>query len=107
MTLPWIALLLAGALEVAWAANFKLAFRDNHWITAGVLVAMFGSFALLYEAMKTIPVGSAYAVWTGVGAAGAAIVGIVWLKEPATAIRILSIVLIIAGVIGLKLSTAP
>lgn len=105
MSMAWIALLCAGVLEVVWAAGFKFAFRDNHGLTAGVLAAMAGSFFLLYEAMKTIPVGTAYAVWTGVGAAGAAIVGMVWLKEPATALRIASIVMIIGGVIGLKLST--
>jgi quaternary ammonium compound-resistance protein SugE len=105
MSWPWIALLLAGLLEVVWASGFKFAFQSNHAITAGVLAAMAASFFLLFEAMKTLPVGTAYAVWTGVGAAGAAIVGIMWLKEPATALRIGSLVLIIAGVAGLKLST--
>lgn len=105
MIWPWIALVCAGVLEIVWAAGFKFAFKDNHALTAGVLTAMAGSFILLYEAMKSIPVGTAYAVWTGVGAAGAAIVGIVWLKEPATALRIASIMMIIGGVIGLKLSS--
>jgi quaternary ammonium compound-resistance protein SugE len=105
LTWPWLALLLAGGLEVAWAAGFKFAFKGDHWITAGVLAAMAGSFTLLYEAMKAIPVGTAYAVWTGVGAAGAAIIGIIWLKEPATALRIASIAMIVGGVIGLKISS--
>jgi quaternary ammonium compound-resistance protein SugE len=97
--------LLAGLLEVVWAAGFKFAFKGDHAITAGVLAAMAASFGLLYEAMKVLPVGTAYAVWTGVGAVGAAIVGIVWLKEPATALRIASIAMIVGGVIGLKLSS--
>jgi quaternary ammonium compound-resistance protein SugE len=105
MSWPWIALILAGLLEVVWAAGFKFAFKDNHAITAGVLCAMIGSFSLLYEAMKAMPVGTAYAVWTGIGAVGAAIVGIIWLKEPATFLRILSIAMIVGGVIGLKLSS--
>lgn len=107
MSAAWVALLLAGVFEIIWAAGFKFAFKADHWVTAGVLAAMAASFGLLYEAMKTIPVGTAYAVWTGVGAAGAALVGIVWLKEPATAVRIASVAMIIGGVIGLKLSSLP
>jgi quaternary ammonium compound-resistance protein SugE len=105
MSFAWFALLAAGFLEILWVAGFKFAFKDNHWITGVVLLAMAGSFALLYEAMKTIPIGTAYAVWTGIGAAGAAIIGIVLLKEPATALRLISLVMIVGGVIGLKLSS--
>lgn len=107
MSVHWWALLAAGALEIAWAAGFKFAFRDNHLVTAATVAAMIASFWLLAIAMRTIPVGTAYAVWTGIGAVGAATVGIVFLKEPATALRIASIAAIVGGVIGLKLSTGP
>ena len=106
MNIYWSALFVAGMLEVAWASGFKAAFRSNHLLTAAVVAAMIGSFALLNFAMRTIPVGTAYAVWTGIGAAGAAVVGLLVFKEPATAIRILSIVAIVGGVIGLKLGSA-
>jgi quaternary ammonium compound-resistance protein SugE len=106
MTTSWWALFAAGLLEVAWASGFKAAFRSNHLLTAAVLAAMVASFALLNYAMRMIPVGTAYAVWTGIGAAGAAVVGLVVFREPATAIRILSIVAIVGGVIGLKLGSS-
>lgn len=104
MRSDWIALVVAGLLEIAWASGFKAAFRDNHLMTAVVLGAMVASFALLNYAMRTIPVGTAYAVWTGIGAAGAAIVGVIVFKEPATVVRVLSIAAIVGGVIGLKAS---
>ena len=107
MSMHWWALLGAGLLEVAWAAGFKFAFREDHAITAATLAAMIASFWLLSIAMRALPVGTAYAIWTGIGAVGAAIVGIVFLKEPATALRILSIAAIVGGVIGLKLSAGP
>jgi quaternary ammonium compound-resistance protein SugE len=102
MSPHWWALFAAGLLEVAWASGFKAAFRSNHLITLAVVAAMVASFAGLNYAMRAIPVGTAYAVWTGIGAAGAAAVGLVVFKEPATAVRILSIAAIIGGVIGLK-----
>ena len=101
---PWITLVLAGLLEVAWASAFKFAFRSNHPLTAATVAAMIGSFWLLSLAMRTIPVGTAYAVWTGIGAAGAALVGVLLYREPATAMRILSIAAIIGGVVGLRVS---
>lgn len=100
----WGALLAAGLLEVAWATGFKAAFRENHAITAAVVAAMIASFVLLNYAMRAIPVGTAYAVWTGIGAAGAAVLGVLVFKEPVTAMRIVSIAAIVGGVIGLKLS---
>jgi quaternary ammonium compound-resistance protein SugE len=106
MNLHWWALLGAGLLEIAWAAGFKFAFRDNDAITAATLAAMIGSFWLLSIAMRELPVGTAYAVWTGIGAVGAALVGVVFLKEPATALRIASIAAIVGGVIGLKWSAS-
>jgi quaternary ammonium compound-resistance protein SugE len=106
MNAHWWALFAAGLLEVAWASGFKNAFQQNHVLTGAVVAAMVGSFWLLNFAMKTIPVGTAYAVWTGIGAAGAAIVGLLVFKEPATAVRILSISAIVGGVVGLKLGSA-
>jgi len=105
--LAWSALLLAGLLEIVWAIGFKFAFRSNHLATAVTVAALWGSFGLLLFAVRSLPIGTAYAVWTGIGAAGAAIVGMVWLKEPATAARILSIALIIAGIVGLRLGHHP
>jgi quaternary ammonium compound-resistance protein SugE len=105
MSLAWWALLSAGAFEIVWASMFKDAFKDNHALTAATLAAMAASFWLLSYAMKTIPVGTAYAVWTGIGAVGAATVGILIFKEPATMARILCIVLIVAGIVGLKLAS--
>ncbi len=107
MSVHWWALFGAGLLEVAWAAGFKFAFRDDDTVTVATLAAMVASFWLLSIAMRALPVGTAYAIWTGIGAVGAATVGIVFLKEPATALRILSIAAIVGGVIGLKLSSGP
>ena len=101
----WVMLIIAGVLEVVWASLFKLAFRSNHALTAVTVAAMVASFWFLSLAMRSLPVGTAYAVWTGIGAAGAALVGVVLYKEPATAVRILSIAAIVGGVIGLRLSS--
>ncbi|MDX2237479.1 MAG: multidrug efflux SMR transporter [Hyphomonadaceae bacterium] len=106
MSAAWWMLLGAGALEIVWAMLFKRAFQNDHTITAITLAAMAASFALLAEAMKSIPVGTAYAIWTGIGAVGAAVFGILIYKEPATAARIACIALIVAGIAGLKLTSA-
>jgi quaternary ammonium compound-resistance protein SugE len=100
----WLLLIIGGLFEVAWASAFKFAFRSNHGLTAFTVAAMILSFWFLSLAMRTIPVGTAYAVWTGIGAAGAALVGVVLYREPVTALRILSIAAIIGGVAGLRLS---
>lgn len=107
MSAAWWMLIGAGALEIVWAMLFKRAFENDHVITIVTLIAMIASFSLLAEAMKEIPVGTAYAVWTGIGAVGAAIFGMILYKEPATAARILCIALIVAGIAGLKLTAAP
>lgn len=104
MSLHWWSLVLAGLFEIAWAMGFKFAFKSDHLISALTLAAMIASFWFLWFAMRAIPVGTAYAVWTGVGAAGAAVAGVILFKEPATAARIVCIALILAGVAGLKLS---
>lgn len=103
----WLILILAGCFEVGWAIGLK--YTDGFtrlWPTVGTVVAMAISLGLLGIAMKTLPVGTAYAVWVGVGAVGTAILGIVLLGEPANAGRMVSLALIVAGIVGLKLSSA-
>lgn len=103
--MAWLILIAAGLLEVAWVSGFKQIGPARPLLSAAVIAAMIGSFALLWLAMRALPVGTSYAVWTGIGAAGAAIVGIVFLSEPAGALRIGCIGLIVAGVVGLKLAS--
>lgn len=101
---PWILLVLAGLLEVGWASTMKLSqgFTRTPY-TVATLVMMLVSFALLARAMRSLPAGTAYAVWVGIGAVGLAIVGIFAFKEPATPGRLACLALIIVGVAGLKL----
>lgn len=102
----WVMLLVAGMLESVWAIGLKYAQGFTRPVASAVTIAaMAGSMYLLALAVKTLPVGTAYAVWTGIGALGAALFGIVLLGEPRTAWRILSFLLIIAGIFGLKLSS--
>lgn len=102
----WIILVLAGLLEIVWAIGLK--YTDGLtrlWPTVGTVLAMLISIGLLGIAMKSLPVGTAYAVWVGVGAVGTAIFGIILFNEPTNIGRLLSLALILAGIIGLKLST--
>lgn len=102
----WLILVLAGLFEIGWAIGLK--YTDGFarlWPTVGTVLAMMISLGLLGLAMKSLPVGTAYAVWVGVGAVGTAILGIVLLGEPANIGRILSLALILAGIVGLKLAT--
>ncbi|EBV2395253.1 quaternary ammonium compound-resistance protein SugE [Salmonella enterica subsp. enterica serovar Havana] len=103
--MSWIILLIAGLLEVVWAVGLKYT-HDFSRLTPSIITitAMVISMALLSWAMKTLPVGTAYAIWTGIGAVGAAITGILLLGESASPARLLSLGLIVAGIIGLKLS---
>ena len=102
----WIILILAGLLEIVWAIGLKYTEGFTRlWPTVGTVLAMVISLGLLGIAMKSLPVGTAYAIWVGVGAIGTAILGIVLLGEPANAGRLLSLALILAGIIGLKLAT--
>ena len=104
--MPWLLLVLAGLFEVAWAIGLKYTEGFTRlWPTLGTLAAMAISLGLLGLAMKSLPVGTSYAVWVGVGAVGTAILGIVLLGEPATAGRIVSLGLIVAGIVGLKLAS--
>jgi len=102
--MAWIYLAVAGIMEIVWAVTLK--FTEGFtcfWPTVLTGAAMLGSVFLLDLSLKSIPIGTAYAVWTGIGAAGTALVGMVYLGEPNAAGRIFCIFLIIAGVIGLKL----
>lgn len=102
----WTILVLAGLFEIGWAIGLKYTEGFTRlWPTVGTLASMIISLGLLGVAMKTLPVGTAYAVWVGVGAVGTAILGMVLLNEPANAGRMVSLGLIIAGIIGLKLAT--
>ena len=104
--MSWFILLLAGLFEIGWAIGLK--YTDGFsklWPTVWTLASMIVSLGLLGVAMKSLPVGTAYAVWVGVGAVGTAILGIVLLGEPANPGRLISLGLIVAGIIGLKLAT--
>jgi quaternary ammonium compound-resistance protein SugE len=102
----WLILVLAGLLEIGWAIGLKYTEGFSRlWPSVGTIGAMALSMILLGIAVKSLPVGTAYAVWVGIGAVGTAILGIVLLGEPANTGRILSLILIVAGIIGLKLSS--
>lgn len=102
----WFILVIAGLFEIIWAIGLKYTEGLTRlWPTVGTVVAMVISVGLLGIAMKSLPVGTAYAVWVGVGAVGTAVLGIFLLGEPANAGRLLSLLLIIVGIIGLKLFT--
>ena len=104
--MAWVLLLAAGLLEIVWAFTMKLSQGFTRiGPTLVTLVAMVASFALLSVAMRTLPLGTAYTVWTGIGAVGAFLVGIVALGEPVTMGRVGAAVLIVAGLILMKLST--
>jgi len=104
--MPWIILFIAGLLEVVWAIGLKYTNGFTRLTPSIINVsAMIVSIVLLSWAMRSLPVGTAYAVWTGIGAVGAAITGILLLGESASLARIASLALIVAGIIGLKLST--
>ena len=104
-TVAWILLLVAGLLDVAWAISMKYAegyTRPGWSIVSILLLAAF--VYLLGRVLETLPVGTAYAVWTGIGAAGTAVLGMMLLGEPRTAWRLTSLALILLGVAGLKLA---
>ena len=102
--MAWIYLFIAGIFEIVWAIGMK--FTDGFskfWPTVGVLIAMLISVYFLTLAVKVLPVGTAYAVWTGIGIAGTVILGIVLFDEPVNLLRILFISLIIISIVGLKI----
>jgi quaternary ammonium compound-resistance protein SugE len=106
MTTPstaWTLLLVAGLLEIVWSTSMKASDGFTRHVYTGItLVAAWLSFGLLGLAMKSLPLGTAYAVWTGIGAVGAAVLGMVLFKEPASAARIVCILAIVGGILGLK-----
>ena len=104
--MAWLLLIIAGLCEIVWAIGLKqTAGFTRIWPTVITLTAMLVSIVLLGIAMKSLPVGTSYAVWVGIGAVGTAVMGILVLGEPANAGRIASLTLIIAGIVGLKLAT--
>jgi quaternary ammonium compound-resistance protein SugE len=105
--MAWMYLLAAGLLEIVWAYTMKLSQGFSRpGPTALTILAMLASFALLSLAMKTLPLGTAYTVWTGIGPVGAFVVGVVVLGEPLTMGRLLAAALIVTGLSVMKLSTA-
>lgn len=106
--MAWVYLIIAGLLEIVWAVGLKYTHGFSRlWPSVGTVAAMIASFVLLAIALKTIPVGTGYAVWTGIGAAGTAIIGMVFLGESREVARMVCLVLIVAGVIGLRLTAPP
>ncbi|MBB5701446.1 quaternary ammonium compound-resistance protein SugE [Ochrobactrum daejeonense] len=104
--MAWFYLALAGLLEVVWAYFMKKSEGFSLFTPSAItIVTMIGSFLLLSIAMRSLPLGTAYAVWTGIGAVGAFLVGVFILGEAATLFRIASVTLILAGLVGLKLSS--
>lgn len=104
--MQWIFLLIAGIFEISWAIGLKL----SHGFTQPVIsfftvICMIASFYFLALALKSLPLGTAYAIWTGIGTLGTVILGIILFKEPATALRFFCIALILCGISGLKLIT--
>jgi quaternary ammonium compound-resistance protein SugE len=102
---PWTLLVIAGVLEIVWALGFKyVTDTAPAWQRAATFAALVLSFMLLVAALRQLPAGTAYAVWTGIGASGVAILGMVMFGEPATLGRIFFLSLIVAGIIGLRLT---
>jgi quaternary ammonium compound-resistance protein SugE len=104
--MAWLYLFLAGLLEVGWAVGLKYTEGFTRlWPSVWTSACMIGSFSLLGLALKTLPLGTAYAIWTGIGAVGTAIFGLIFLNESREIPRMVCLVLIVAGVIGLKIFT--
>ncbi|GAB5414378.1 MAG: quaternary ammonium compound efflux SMR transporter SugE [Congregibacter sp.] len=105
--MEWIVLTVAGLLEIVWAIALK--YSDGFtrlWPSVTFGVAAWLSFMLLAQAVKVLPVGTAYAVWTGIGAVGVAVCGMLWFAESVSPVRILCIAMIVIGILGLKLTNA-
>ena len=103
--MAWIILFIAGLLEMVWALLLKQSAGFSKPIpTIGFFVSLLLSMVLLAQSLKTLPVGTAYAVWTGIGAAGTAIVGMIWLGESRDVLKLVSLVMLIAGIVGLRVA---
>lgn len=104
--MPWLHLIIAGLLEVAWAIGLKQTEGWTRlWPSVTTALLMMASFFFLSLALRSLPIGTAYAIWTGIGAVGTALIGIIVFDEPRTAARLVCIVLIVAGIVGLKLTS--
>lgn len=103
--MAWLWLIVAGLLEIVWAVTLK---RTEGFTRLGpslvTIIAMIASFYLLSHSMRTLPTGTAYAVWVGIGAAGTALIGLLFLGEARTALRLASVALILLGVLGLRIA---
>ena len=103
--MTWVILFVAGLFEIGWAVGLK--YTDGFtrlWPTVATAVALLASMSLLGLELRTLPLGTAYAVWTGIGSVGTAVLGIILFREPATAMRLVCIGLIVIGIVGLKLA---
>ncbi len=104
--MAWVYVVIAGILEVGWATAMKYSEGFTRlWPSVATIVLMLISFGLLSHSMKTLPMGTAYGVWTGIGAVGSVLVGILLMGEPRDAVRLLCLGLILAGIVGLKLTS--
>jgi quaternary ammonium compound-resistance protein SugE len=104
--MAWVYLILAGLLEIGWASSMKQVEGFTRlWPTLFFVFCLVASLLLLARAARELPIGTAYAVWTGIGAAGTVLVGILVYKEPATALRMLCLTTLIASIIGLRIAT--
>lgn len=106
--MAWVVLFVAGLFEIGWALGLK--YTDGFtrlWPTVFTISSMVISMGLLGYAVKSLPIGTAYAIWTGIGAVGTVILGIVLFKEPATVARLVCVGLIVSGILGLKLLSPP
>ena len=105
--MPWLHLIIAGLLEVSWAIGLKQTEGWTRlWPSVITALLMIASFFFLSLALRSLPLGTAYAIWTGIGAVGTALIGIFVFGEPRTAARLVCIVLIVAGIVGLKLASS-
>ncbi|MCC6965189.1 MAG: quaternary ammonium compound efflux SMR transporter SugE [Nitrospira sp.] len=101
--MAWTFLIVAGLFEICWAIGLKYTEGfSRFWPTTGTLLAMAASFGFLAQALKSIPVGTGYAVWTGIGAAGTAVLGMVLFAESVSSMKVFSLLCIVLGIIGLK-----
>jgi quaternary ammonium compound-resistance protein SugE len=107
--MAWVVLFVAGLFEIGWAVGLKYTEGFTRpWPTIGTVISVVLSMGLLGVALRTLPVGTGYAVWTGIGTVGTAVLGIILFREPATAGRLFCIALIVAGIVGLKIvSSSP
>ena len=104
--MAWVILVLAGLLEIGWAVGLKYTEGFTRpWPTLATAVSLVASMALLGLSLRSLPLGTAYAVWTGIGTVGTAILGMVLFREPATVLRLSCIGLILIGIVGLKFAT--